>query len=109
MILSQLERLLQDLSEDFKSINRGQELIELLLSKFGLLFEFSKVYSTRPPKEIVALCHYSPANAFVLVVVANPRWSQCMAAMLLLNSAWEVLVMGVCIMRTSWWVMAPSR
>jgi len=61
VILSQLERSLQDLSKDIKSVNRGQELIELHLSKVGLPFKFSQAYSPRPPKEIVAHCHYSPA------------------------------------------------
>jgi len=61
-ILSQLERALQDLSKDVKSVDRGQELIELHLSKVGLLFNFSLAYSPRPPKEIVAHHHYSPAN-----------------------------------------------
>jgi len=64
-ILSQLERALQDLFEDIQSINRGQELIKLHLSKVGLLFDFSQAYSPRPPKEIVAHHHYSPARLTV--------------------------------------------
>jgi len=61
-ILSWLEKALQDLLfENIKRVDRGQELIELHLSKVGLLFKFSQAYSPRPPMEIVALCHYSPA------------------------------------------------
>jgi len=59
-----LKRALQDLSEYIKSVNRGQEFIELHLSRVGLLFEFSQAYFPRPPKEIVAHCHYSPANMY---------------------------------------------
>jgi len=65
VILSQLESTHQDLSGDVKVVDRGQELVELHLSKVGLLFEFSQAYSPRPPKEIVALCHYSPARLTV--------------------------------------------
>jgi len=60
-----VRKILQDLSENVKSIDRGQELVKLHLSEVGLLFEFSNAYSTRPPKEIVALCHYSPARLIV--------------------------------------------
>ncbi len=62
MILSWLERSFQDHSEAVKSIDRGQELIEFHLSEVSLLFDFSKAYFPRPPKEIVAHCHYSPAS-----------------------------------------------
>jgi len=65
MIVSRLERSFQDLSDDINSIDRGQGLIEFHLSKVGLLFKFSKAYSPRPPKEIVAHCHYSPARLTV--------------------------------------------
>jgi len=61
VILSRFERSLQDLSKDIKSVDRGQKHIELHLSKVGLSFEFSQAYSPRPPKEIVAHCHYSAA------------------------------------------------
>jgi len=47
VILLQLERLIQDLFKDVKSIDRGQELIKLHLSEVGLLFEFSKAYSPK--------------------------------------------------------------
>jgi len=67
VILSWLERSHQDLSEDVKSIVRKQELIKLNLSEVGLLLEFSKAYSPRSPKEIVALCHYSPAKEHFLL------------------------------------------
>jgi len=49
--------------------------MELHLSEVGLLFKFSKAYSPRPPKEIVAHCHHSPATwhgcycFFVVVLV----------------------------------------
>jgi len=66
VILSWLERSFQELSADTKSIDRGQELIELHLSKVGLVFEFSKACSPRPPREIVAHCHYSPARLTVI-------------------------------------------
>jgi len=62
VILSRLESALQKLCEDVKSVDREQELIELHLSKVGLLFEFSKAYPPRPPKEIVAHRHYSSAK-----------------------------------------------
>jgi len=62
-MFSLLESSLQDLSNNIKSIDRGQELIELHLFEVGLLFKFSQAYSPRPPKEIVTLCHYSPARA----------------------------------------------
>jgi len=64
MILLWLERSRYVLSEDIKIADRGQELIELHLSKVDLLFEFSQAYSPRPPKEIVALCHYSPVMGY---------------------------------------------
>jgi len=62
VILSWLERSLQDLFKDIKSIDRRQKLIKFHLSKVGLLFEFSQAYSPRPPKEIVTLHNYSPAS-----------------------------------------------
>jgi len=65
VILSWLERSHQDLSEDVKSIVRKQELIKLNLSEVGLLLEFSKAYSPRSPKEVVAHRHYSPARLTV--------------------------------------------
>jgi len=61
-LLSRLDRVLQDLSKDAKSVNRKQEFIELHLSKVGLFFDFSLAYFPRPPKEIVAHCHYSSAK-----------------------------------------------
>jgi len=60
-ILSWLERAAQDLFKDVKSIDREQELIEFHLSKVGLFLQVLKAYSPRPPKEIVAHRHYSPA------------------------------------------------
>jgi len=76
-ILSRLERALQDLSKDVKSVDRGQELIELHLSKVGLLFDFSLAYSPRPPKEIVALRHYSSARLTVTACSFNRLTAFC--------------------------------
>jgi len=72
MVFSRLKRSLQDLFEDIKSIDRKQELIELHLSKVSLLFKFFQVYSPRPPKEIVALCHYFPAR--LAVTACTFKW-----------------------------------
>jgi len=62
VILSRLESTHQDLSGDVKVVDRGQELVELHLSKVGLFLQAPKAYSPRPPKEIVAHRHYSPAK-----------------------------------------------
>jgi len=62
VILSRLERAFQDLSEDVKSIDRQQELVKFHLSEVSLFLQAPKAYSPRPPKEIVAHCHYSPAK-----------------------------------------------
>jgi len=42
VIRLRLERSVQDLSEDVKSVDRGQELIGFHLSEVGQLFEFSQ-------------------------------------------------------------------
>jgi len=47
---------------DVKVVDRKQELVELHLSKVGLFLQAPKAYSPRPPKEIVAHRHYSPAR-----------------------------------------------
>jgi len=65
VILSQFRRAHQDLIEDIKVVDREQELTDFPLSKVGLFFEFSQAYSPRPPKEIVAHHHYSPARLTV--------------------------------------------
>ena len=65
MILSRLASTHQDLSGNVKVVDREQELVELHLSKFGLFLQVPKAYSPRPPKEIVAHCHYSPARLTV--------------------------------------------
>jgi len=58
-----MQYLFQHLSGDIKVVDRGQELVKFHLSKVGLFLQVPKAYSPRPPKEIVAHCHYSPANS----------------------------------------------
>jgi len=65
-ILSRLERALQDLSRDIRFTDRAPpEFIDRRLPEVGLFFDFSLAYPSRPPKEIVAYRHYSPARLTV--------------------------------------------
>ena len=64
-ILSRLERALQDLSRDIRFTDRSPDLIDRRLPEVGLFFDFSLAYPSRPPKEIVAYRHYSPARLTV--------------------------------------------
>jgi len=65
VILSRLERALQDLPKTLKLLIENRNSLSFTCPKLAYFSKFPKAYSPRPPKEIVAHRHYSPARLTV--------------------------------------------